>query len=340
MTAPYDPRSSGATVVVVKETKIFDPADGYGPALKDPQEVTDASVTKRGDRWWMFLAGQIKDRPAIQLFSASLPDGAPLQATGWSLTPDLLNPTKVAILAEQEISKHWDLNGGRHCPSYVRGWDPHRMAWVERIYYAGAADNLWGPYTIGYLERNGEKWIEQAEPVFVANQDWEHGSVYEPNLVYFDGKWRMWYVAGSNAEDYIVQGYSESTDGRTDWSDHKIFFAAEEKVFDFCVARGQDGFEAVFSRVWLAAGEPPARTGLWWCRSDSPSANLHDWSTPVQLMTAEDRGWHVGPWKPSLQFSETHPMKRFVFFDGLYRTDAPGPFPFAFTSGCLEFEVR
>lgn len=29
----------------------------------------------------------------------------------------------------------------------------------------------------------------------------EHSSVYEPNLVYHDGKWKMSYVAGSNRED-------------------------------------------------------------------------------------------------------------------------------------------
>lgn len=339
MTVSDEPKSSKTSLISVKETKIFDPADGYGPTLNDPLEVTDASVTKRGSQWWMFLAGQVKDRPAIQLFSASLPEGKELRATGWKLTPDPMNPTKVLMLAEQELSKRWDLNGGRHCPSYVRGWDPHRNSWVERIYYAGAAENLWGPYTIGYLEWNGDKWVEQAEPVFAANQDWERGSVYEPNLIYFDGKWRMWYVAGSNAEDYMVQGYAESVDGRTNWSEHKIFFAAEEKVFDFCVARSGNGFEAVFSRVWLAGGKPPARTGLWWCRADRPDATLRNWSTPVQFMTAEDRGWHVGPWKPSLQFSETEPTRRLVFFDGLYRTDEPGPFPFAFTLGCAEFDV-
>ena len=28
-----------------------------------------------------------------------------------------------------------------------------------------------------------------------------------------------------------------------------------------------------------------------------------------------------------------------VFFDGAYRTSDPGPFPFAFTLGCLEIEL-
>jgi hypothetical protein len=55
------------------------------------------------------------------------------------------------------------------------------------------------------------------------------------------------YVAGSNQEDYIVHGFSESADGRTNWTKHSVVFPAEDKVFDFCVIRGQQGCEAVFS---------------------------------------------------------------------------------------------
>lgn len=126
-------------------------------------------------------------------------------------------------------------NGGRHCPSYVKGWDPTRRAWVERIYYAGAAENLWGPYTIGFLEWAGDQWTDQREPAFAAKEDWEHGSVYEPNLIFHDGKWKMWYVAGSNQENYLVQGYAESADGRTGWTKHAVFAPPEMKMFDFCV---------------------------------------------------------------------------------------------------------
>ena len=66
--------------------------------------------------------------------------------------------------------------------------------------------------------------------------------------------------------------------------------------------------------------------------------DLHDWGEPVQIMTAEDRGWHTGPWKPSLQYDEGEAGRAFVFFDGIYRTNDPGPFPFAFTCGCVEGE--
>ena len=320
-----------------KEIKIFDPADGYAP-LTDPLAIVDCAVAKRGNRWWMYMGGRVKGKPGIYLFSASLPEGAPLSATGWKVTPDRNDASKIGYLAGQEISKAWDLKGGRHCPSYVRGWDPERRAWVERIYYAGSASGFQGPYTIGYLEWDGERWIDQPAPVFTANEEWEHRSVYEPNLIYDDGKWKMWYVSGSNEEDYLVQGYAESADGRTKWTKHLMVSSLEEKLFDFCVIKTRQRYEAVFSRMWVGKTAPPASTGLWWCYAKKPSSKISDWSRPVQIMTAEDRGWHSAPWKPSFQYSETDPNRMMVFFNGVYVKKEPGPFPYAFTLGCLEVE--
>ena len=319
------------------ETKIFDPADGF-PPFDDPLVVTDSTLALREGRWWMYLAGRLKSKEGIQIFSASLPEGAPLSASGWALTPDADDPRKVAVLAGQERSRAWDRKGGRHCPSYVRGWDPDGQAWVERIYYAGGADNPWGPYTIGYLQWDGRRWVEQDAPVFTAAEDWEHGSVYEPNLVYADGRWKMWYVAGSNMEDYLVHGFSESADGRTGWTRHEIFFPAEMKVFDFAVTHTATGYEAVFSRVWLGKTAAPAETGLWWCESATASSDRSRWSTPVQIMGAEDRGWHSGPWKPCLRYAAADSRQMHVYFDGLYLKNEAGPFPFVFTLGCLEMD--
>jgi len=317
-----------------KETKLFDPQSDH---LGRGTEVLDASVVRRGDRWWMYLAGQSGGHGATQLFSASLDPGAPLSAHGWKLTRD--ESGELVPLAGQSASRAWDGSGGRHCPSYVRGWDPHKREWVERIYYAGAAENLWGPYTIGFLEWNGDGWIDQPAPAFAANEDWEHGSAYEPNLIFHDGKWKMWYVAGANHENYLVQGYAESDDGVTGWSAHTVFASPEMKMFDFCVRERVGWFDAIFSRVSVGEASAPAETGLWWCRAKEPSKVLSDWSRPIQIMTADDRGWHSGAWKPSLQFDEKGASHAFVFFDGLYRTNGPGPFPFAFTLGCLEVEL-
>jgi hypothetical protein len=259
------------------ETKIFDPADGFGP-VADLAEITDATITKRGDQWWLYAAGQMTGRTETELFSASLLPGQPLGAKGWRLSTQADHPTSIAPLASHNLSGAWDGKGGRHCPCYTRGWDPRAGKWVERIYYAGGAQNLWGPYTIGCLEWNGERWADEPEPVFAAEEAWEHGSVYEPNLIYADGLWKMWYVAGSNQEDYIVQGYAESADGRTGWSERRIFAAAEAKMFDFCVAKTKWGYEAIFAKVWLGKTPPTPDTGLWWCQAETPYPDFSKWS--------------------------------------------------------------
>ncbi len=327
----------GARRFRASEKKIFDPADGFAPLL-DVGELTDATLALRGNQWWMFLAGEGGGCEGIELFSASLPEGSPLAATGWRLTTRPGESQKIAPLAGHGLSKDWDLRGGRHCPAYVKGFDPANGLWVERIYYSGAPENPWGPYSIGFLEWDGRRWAEQPAPVFVATEAWEHGSVYEPNLMYADGKWKMWYVAGANQDDYLVQGFSESADGRS-WGMHKIFASPEEKLFDFFVQQRDGYYEAMFSRVWLAKTPAPPETGIWWCRSKTLSSNFADWQERVQLMTAADRGWHSGPWRPSFRYSESDPRKMLVFFDGGYMK--PGEvygFPFAFTLGCLEVE--
>jgi hypothetical protein len=235
------------------ETKIFDPHDATTGS--NGAELLDSTLVRRDNQWWMYLGGQAHGYGPTDLFSASLPTGAPLSATGW--TPTRGADGELVPIAGRSASRAWDGNGGRHCPTYVKGWDAGKGEWVERIYYAGAAENLWGPYTIGFLEWDGEKWADQPLPVFVANEDWEHGSVFEPNLIYHDGKWKMWYVAGSNHEDYLVHGYAESVDGAGGWSKHAIFAGPEMKMFDFCVRQRGDAFDAIFARVCVRHGPPP-----------------------------------------------------------------------------------
>jgi len=314
------------------ETKIFDPND---PATgSNGAEVLDASVVWRAGEWQMVLAGQAHQVGAPQLFTAALAPGVPLSATGWQLARDASG--ELIPLVPPAASGAWDGDGGRHCPSYVRGFDRNAGREVERIYYAGASDHAWGPYSIGYLEWDGASWQAQPEPVFRATEEWERGSVFEPNVLYHDGKWLMWYVAGSHQENYLVHGCAESRDGR-EWETRTLFAPAEMRIFDFCVRRRGDGFEAVFSRIAEAA--QPEQAGLWWCHATQPGSRLADWSDPVQIMNCEDKGWHSGPFKPSLAFEEQTRRRAFIFFDGTYDTGTGGPFPYAFTLGCLEIDL-
>ena len=149
------------------EVKIFDPNDaGTGTTGTD---LVDATVVRRAGQWWMYLAGQASGRGATNLYGASLPVGAPLSPRGWRISRD--DKGELTPIAGNEASKAWDGSGGRHCPSYVKGWDPGRREWIERIYYAGSAENLWGPYSIGFLQWNGQAWEERSEPVLVGNED-------------------------------------------------------------------------------------------------------------------------------------------------------------------------
>jgi hypothetical protein len=312
----------------MRHTRIFDAGQGYGP-ITDLITFTDASVARRAGRWQMFAGGIDKTSGEIQLLSASLPAGSPLSAAGWQITADPGHPERPAILAGKTLSHSWDGKGGRHCPSYATGYDPGTGKWVERIYYAGAAKSYQGPYSIGYVEWDGTQWADRPRPVFTATEDWEHGSVYEPNLIYHDGKWKMWYVAGANQDDYLVHGYAESPDGRTGWSGHQIFAPAEMRMFDFCVIQTAGGYEAVFSRVNVSGRADLPDTGLWWCQAPQPSGSLSGWSAPVRISGP-------GPWKPSLQYSDTDPRAMFVFHDDAHPNATGRGIPVHFTIDCLE----
>ncbi|GHO96540.1 hypothetical protein KSF_065880 [Reticulibacter mediterranei] len=135
-------------------------------------------------------------------------------------------------------------------------------------------------------------------------------------------------MARANQDDYLVQGYAESPDGRTNWSEHQIVFAPEERVFDVCVIAAKDGYETVFSRVNVSNADLPL-TGLWWCQGTTPSPNMADWSEPIRI-------WGPGPWKPVLRYGETDPNSMFVFCDGAYPNAAPVGIPFHFTLDCIQ----
>jgi hypothetical protein len=74
----HNPSSGHKAIPSGIEFKVFDPRDpatGSGGA-----ELSDACVLKRGNQWWMYLAGQAKGYGATDLYSASLPPDAQLTA--------------------------------------------------------------------------------------------------------------------------------------------------------------------------------------------------------------------------------------------------------------------
>jgi len=331
----------------VRKTRIFHSGEGFGPVI-NLGGLTDSTLVKRGNRWWLYLAGFDRRRGMLNLWSASLPAGKPLAGEGWSITTIPGDPHTAMELAPPSEPGSWDGSGGRHCPSYVRGWDPqlHSGAggWQERIYYAGSAGGFGGPYSIGFLAWEGDRWARHDDgPVFAATEQWEANSVFEPNLVYHDGRWRMWYAAGPDASGNVAQGYAESRDGRTNWQ-RRVFWPAKDNVFDQSVLAANGRFEAVLAIHTL--GKPASRAGLWWMRAHGPVANDAGWSEPVLLLNPFDgTPWHdMGVWKPSIQYSDTDPKRLFIFFDGASRISAEVAaarrgMPFDLTLGCLECEL-
>jgi hypothetical protein len=75
-----------------------------------------------------------------------------------------------------------------------------------------------------------------------------------------------------------------------------------------------------------ALGRTRLATKLFFQKYGSASRLQHtifhftDWSQPFQIMTAQDRRWHI------------------LYSSTASTTSAPGPFPYAFTLGSLEIE--
>lgn len=341
------------------KVKVFDSADntGFG-AVTSIQNFADVTLVRRDRRWHMIAASSDQVSGRIELFSATLPQGAPLSATGWRIDTVPGDPTTAKRLLPLSPEGAWDSLGGRHCPSYVRGWDPSlrrgRGGWEERIYYAGATERPYGPFAIGYARWDGEQWVPGPDqPVLTATEPWESpvgafGGVFEPNLVYDRGKWRAWYAAGPPDDDgHMPHGYAESVDGRTGWR-KKVYWPSEREIFDNQVIRvdrhrhhrgrgGEDHFEALFAHMPALKYEPTPDWGIWWQHGSRPYDDPDRWSEPVQLVaTGDGTPWHANAlWKPALTYSDVDPHKAFLFFDGGYFQGEE----FFYPLGCIECVV-
>ena len=112
-----------------------------------------------------------------------------------------------------DLARRWDGNGGGTAPRTSRD-GTHARPSGSNVSTTPVQRRIYGDrIPLAFSNGMASRWLDQPEPVFTATEDWERGSVYEPNVLYHDGKWKMWYVAGSNQHDYLVQGYAESEDG-------------------------------------------------------------------------------------------------------------------------------
>lgn len=338
--------TGGPKISAVSTVKVFDSGDGFG-AIKNLATLTDASVARIGDQWWLFLAGMDRTSRTIRLFSATLPPGAPLSDLHWSITTKNGDPATAQALIENPPAENWDATG-LHCPAYVKGWDPTadggKGAARERIYYAGSNNKTFqGPYAISYLERNGEKWTHPGgAPVFPATEEWESGSVFEPNLLYAGGKWRLWYCFGPSKNWRFGIGYAESADGKTNWSKHQIFLSEQHDAFDFAVVQRGDQYDAIVAHnPW--APESGDRHGLFFRQATKQSQLPGDWSgTEIPLLKPDPNvPWYRnGAWKPTFQWSDSDPNVFYLFFDGSYPSGLPLPQrPVHFTLGRIECRI-
>jgi hypothetical protein len=184
-------RATGAAGAVV----LFDMLAGLHP-VRNVWGVSDPDVHKLDGRWVMFLGG-LTNRFKVLLFAATLPEGAPLASTAWSLVTDPSRPGRAVPLTPAPRRGRWDA-GGMHTPSYVRGRLPGPGGRTEeRIYYAGhpsrSVTGKHSRYAIGCLVRTPTGWQRHGPPVHTGTP--ERPSVLEPLVRYDDGVWRMWYLS-------------------------------------------------------------------------------------------------------------------------------------------------
>lgn len=318
---------------------VFNGSTGYGK-IANVHNFTDASVVKRGDRWWMFGAGLVKSSGfAINLLSASLDPHVPLGAQGWKITTKADDPAQAAEVIPASPGGRWDV--GRHCPCYAAGWDPTanngKGERRERLYYSGSATIFGGPYSNGFAEWDGERWVPQETPCFPANEPWEYGNVSEPNVIFHEDKWHMWYSAGPDSSKRYAQGYSVSVDGKTNWK-RSLFYPAAEQIFDHAVIAANGRLEAIFARYSPISREAGPNDGLWWYYAERSYSGRENWSKPEQVLSATEVGanWCAkGIWKPTFQYSSAARNQLFIFFDGSAGNTGARP---VFSVGCIELE--
>lgn len=205
-------RATGSAGAVV----LFDMLHGLAP-VRGVLGLSDPDVHWLDGRWTMFLGG-FTTRFRVSVFTAVLPEGAPLASTAWTLVTRADRPRRAVPLTPDPPRGAWDAYG-MHTPSYVRAAHGDGTT-EERVYYAGRASRAnTGPrsrYAIGALVRTLSGWQRHGPPVHRGTA--ARPSVLEPLVRYDEGRYRMWYLSAigevgrHEMPDYQFE-YVESDDG-------------------------------------------------------------------------------------------------------------------------------
>jgi hypothetical protein len=319
--------------------KLFDASAGYEP-VANLMAAGDPDVHWIDDRWWMFFGAAHTDEK-VNLFSASLPPGAPITSTDWTITTDPADPSRAVPLVAHPAAGRF--NEWLHTPSYVRGVEPRTGATIERIYYTasrartgrgGAMDR---EFTIGALERSATGWRPLDKPVLVGTT--QRPQVLEPKAGYWDGRWRIWYMNTPKAVDESVQPdnrieYVESEDGLGGWSPPVVLLDDDLHHHDAAVARVNDVYVMVVASAPNLYDEPDyPPQGLWLLTSRTPSGDRADWTAePLPILTGDGAPeWYAGAIYSPFIVAGNDAVH--VFFTGARR---PGPDPYVLSIGRLD----
>jgi predicted GH43/DUF377 family glycosyl hydrolase len=153
--------------------------------------IFDVSVLRANGEYWMYCSW----RPEKSIALSRSPDGVV-----WSEPQIVLGP----------VATGWEDDINRPGVLYRDG--------VYHMWYTGQAEKV---SKIGYAtSTDGVTFERRAEPVLVADSDWEQPSVMCPHVLWDEDQklFRMWYSGGDNYEPDAI-GYATSADGIS-WQKH------------------------------------------------------------------------------------------------------------------------
>lgn len=129
---------------------------------------------------------------------------------GYAFSDNANNLNKQAFVLKGTAGS-WDSGGPARGSSVIHDQSEYKM------WYAAVNDGQMGTtnekWQIGYATSpDGISWSKYPDPVISPTEIWELNSVSYPNVIYDEGKYKMWYAATSiNLPTQIV--YAESNDG-------------------------------------------------------------------------------------------------------------------------------